>query len=137
MPLRRAVAAILVSSVLPATSSVSAFAAPSGAGFVPAGPGLIEKAQVGIYLEYGRPYRPYRRYYDAPYYRPYYRPYAYRYYEPAPRYYSSRPYVVEEPRRYEDPDALARCASQFRSFNAHTGTYTTYEGETRLCPYLR
>jgi hypothetical protein len=34
-------------------------------------------------------------------------------------------------------DAYALCAQQFRSFNPSTGTYTTYGGETRLCPYLR
>ncbi len=63
------------------------------------------------------------------------RPY---YYAPPPpppvTYYESRPYVV---RPAGDPDAVARCAARFRSFDYRTGTYTTYEGETRLCPYLR
>jgi hypothetical protein len=34
-------------------------------------------------------------------------------------------------------DAVARCAARFRSFNPRTGTYVTYGGETKLCPYLR
>lgn len=33
--------------------------------------------------------------------------------------------------------AYALCAERFRSFNSATGTYTTYGGETRVCPYLR
>jgi hypothetical protein len=33
-------------------------------------------------------------------------------------------------------DGMARCAATFRSFNPSTGTYTTYGGETRMCPYL-
>lgn len=32
--------------------------------------------------------------------------------------------------------ALDRCEEQFRSFDRRTGTYTTYDGEKRLCPYL-
>jgi len=31
---------------------------------------------------------------------------------------------------------MQRCADTFRSFNPNTGTYVTYQGETRLCPYL-
>ncbi len=34
-------------------------------------------------------------------------------------------------------DRIARCESQFRSFDRSSGTYTTYGGETRVCPYLR
>jgi len=33
-------------------------------------------------------------------------------------------------------DAMQRCAETFRSFDASTGTYVTYDGETRICPYL-
>jgi hypothetical protein len=33
--------------------------------------------------------------------------------------------------------AMARCARQFRSFDPETGTYVTYGGEVRVCPYLR
>lgn len=84
---------------------------------------------------WGRPYRYGYGGWYGPYYRPYYRPY---YYAPPPpppvTYYESRPYVV---RPAGDPDAVARCAARFRSFDYRTGTYTTYEGETRLCPYLR
>ena len=33
-------------------------------------------------------------------------------------------------------DGMARCSANFRSFDPSTGTYTTYGGETRRCPYL-
>jgi len=33
-------------------------------------------------------------------------------------------------------DAYERCAARFKSFEPSTGTYTTYGGETRRCPYL-
>ena len=33
-------------------------------------------------------------------------------------------------------EAMSRCAAAFRSFNAETGTYVTYRGEVRRCPYL-
>ena len=31
---------------------------------------------------------------------------------------------------------MRRCAYEFRSFDPVTGTYITYEGEERICPYL-
>jgi hypothetical protein len=31
---------------------------------------------------------------------------------------------------------IRRCAYEFRSFDPVTGTYITYEGEERICPYL-
>ncbi len=31
---------------------------------------------------------------------------------------------------------IQRCADTFRSFNPDTGTYVTFQGETRVCPYL-
>lgn len=31
---------------------------------------------------------------------------------------------------------MERCAARFRSFDWETGTYITYEGEERVCPYL-
>jgi hypothetical protein len=34
-----------------------------------------------------------------------------------------------------DPRNL--CAQNFRSFEWNTGLYTTYDGDKRLCPYLR
>ena len=34
-----------------------------------------------------------------------------------------------------DPRSL--CAQNFRSFEWNTGLYTTYDGDKRLCPYLR
>ena len=33
-------------------------------------------------------------------------------------------------------DDIRRCAYEFRSFDPETGTYITYEGEERVCPYL-
>ena len=60
-------------------------------------------------------YRPRRGYYydDYAYDGPYYYPSSY----------NGDPRVV--------------CAENFRSFEWHTGLYTTYSGEKRLCPYLR
>ena len=84
------------------------------------------------YGYYGRPsyaYRPYG-------YRPYYRPYAY----------GALPYVagavgtviiaeaIRENRAR--PTDFERCAASFRSFDPRSGTYVTYGGETRICPYL-
>ncbi len=37
--------------------------------------------------------------------------------------------------RARDHD-VRRCAYEFRSFDPVTGTYITYEGEERICPYL-
>lgn len=34
-------------------------------------------------------------------------------------------------------DDMELCASTFRSFDPDTGTYVTYGGEVRVCPYLR
>lgn len=59
-------------------------------------------------------------------------------------------YVIEEPQVVEEPDdddaeeevvvldqtGMARCAATFRSFDSASGTYLTFEGETRPCPYL-
>lgn len=72
-----------------------------------------------------RPYRPYSGFY-----------YGYRPAPPPVVYYETRPYVIRRPRRWH-PDDVARCASQFRSFSVRTGTYVTYEGVEKLCPYLR
>ncbi|KUO53908.1 MAG: hypothetical protein APF80_17110 [Alphaproteobacteria bacterium BRH_c36] len=33
--------------------------------------------------------------------------------------------------------AMRRCARDYRSFDWETGTYVTYGGDIRLCPYLR
>ncbi|MBU2583677.1 MAG: BA14K family protein [Alphaproteobacteria bacterium] len=33
--------------------------------------------------------------------------------------------------------AMRRCARDYRSFDWETGTYITYSGDVRLCPYLR
>ena len=35
------------------------------------------------------------------------------------------------------PYAMDRCAHDFGSFDYRTGTYVTYYGEVRVCPYLR
>lgn len=31
---------------------------------------------------------------------------------------------------------IERCEETYRSFDRHTGTYTGYDGETHVCPYL-
>jgi hypothetical protein len=33
--------------------------------------------------------------------------------------------------------AMRRCAAEFRSFDAETGTYVGLDGRIRICPYLR
>lgn len=38
--------------------------------------------------------------------------------------------------RARDSD-VDRCAARFRSFDPRSGTYVTYSGEVRICPYLR
>jgi hypothetical protein len=38
---------------------------------------------------------------------------------------------------YEDASGEELCRARFRSFDPETGTYTTYDGDTVLCPYLR
>lgn len=53
-------------------------------------------------------------------------------YDPAPTYIVVRYRTSSAWRR-----AMARCYEDFRSFNPRTGTYVTYSGERRLCPYLR
>lgn len=91
----------------------------------------LQSVQFSVHYGYRRPYYGYDYGY-RPYYRPYYAP------PPPPvTYYESRPYVVRPAPRGYDPDAVARCASRFKSFNVHTGTYITYGGEEVLCPYLR
>ncbi len=35
-----------------------------------------------------------------------------------------------------NPAGMQRCADTFQSFDPGTGTYVTYQGETRVCPYL-
>lgn len=51
--------------------------------------------------------------------------------------------VLEDDDEADDPgfvvadrDGMAECAARFRSFDPATGTYVTYGGETRPCPYL-
>jgi hypothetical protein len=43
------------------------------------------------------------------------------------------PAILEGGATQED---MARCSARFRSFNTETGTYVTYGGEVRICPYL-
>ncbi len=35
-----------------------------------------------------------------------------------------------------NPGGMQQCVDTFQSFNPSTGTYVTYQGETRICPYL-
>lgn len=34
-------------------------------------------------------------------------------------------------------DAVERCAARYRSFDRRSGTFMTYGGQRKLCPYLR
>jgi len=43
------------------------------------------------------------------------------------------PAILEGRATEED---MARCAARFRSFDTETGTYVTFGGEVRVCPYL-
>jgi hypothetical protein len=43
------------------------------------------------------------------------------------------PAILEDRATEED---MARCAAEFRSFDARTGTYVMYGGAVRVCPYL-
>lgn len=130
--------AAALAGTLVAWTGSAAVAAPLTRSSPDAGAGLpVHKAQ-GIYFGFsiGHPRRHYG-YYD---HHRYYRPYTVRryYYGPPSTYtYYTRPYVVRRAAPYYDADAVARCASRFKSFNVHTGTYITYGGKERLCPYLR
>jgi hypothetical protein len=60
-------------------------------------------------------------------------------YRPRPGHYYDD-YAYEGPYYYPsgyagDPRVI--CAQNFRSFEWNSGLYTTYNGEKRLCPYLR
>jgi hypothetical protein len=139
----------LAAAIAAVTLAAPVAAAPPGtAKPLGSGENLVAQAQFSVHVGVGvgRPYyHPYHgRHYRA-YPRPYYGPgYVYRpapyYYPPPVTYYQTQPYVVRPvvpPVEYGgDPDALARCASRFKSFNANTGTYITYDGEERRCPYL-
>lgn len=46
--------------------------------------------------------------------------------------------LIAEGMAYDDIDyAMQRCAERYYSFDWRTGTYITYDGRERLCPYLR
>jgi hypothetical protein len=45
--------------------------------------------------------------------------------------------LIADAARGASYSAIERCEARFRSFDRSTGTYTTYGGETRVCPYLR
>jgi hypothetical protein len=65
-------------------------------------------------------------------------PPVYVYPEPAPIYVAPPVYAAPVPRAYgysvEDTDAVAYCASRFRSYNPQTGTYIAKGGVVRACP---
>ena len=44
--------------------------------------------------------------------------------------------IAESVGGYGSGSAYDRCARSFRSFDGNSGTYTTYDGDTRRCPYL-
>lgn len=135
MTIKTSLPAVVLAGILAATS-LPATAAPLALLDRPVtAPSTVTKAQFGVYIGTGRPYRGYGYRYGPRYGRGWgYGPR--RYYGGYP-YYAPRPYVVTPRYRRWDRDDVARCASRFRSFNASSGTYTTYDGETRLCPYLR
>jgi hypothetical protein len=114
-------AAALMAAFVPLSANAAPAASPQQLRVAP--DSMVTKAQVYFDFGVGRP-----DYYDddvdygPSYYRPYYG------YRAAPAY----PTYTDGP-----ADAIARCEATFRSFDRATGTYTTYEGETRLCPYLR
>jgi hypothetical protein len=79
----------------------------------------------------GYGYRPYRSGYG---YRPYY---GYGYGLPLAAGIATTVIVAGAVRENRGrPSDFERCAAQFRSFNPRTGTYTTFAGEVRICPYL-
>jgi hypothetical protein len=62
-------------------------------------------------------------------------PYFYNY---GPSYYDDYYYDDSATVYADGGDAVARCASRYRSFDARTGTYNPGGGQPRrLCPYLR
>jgi hypothetical protein len=77
-----------------------------------------------------RHFRP--RWYGAPYYYGGYYPDSY-YYDDSYDYDDGGDAVVYA----DDGDAVARCASRYRSFDASTGTYLNNDGNRYICPYLR
>lgn len=88
-----------------------------------------------IYLPIGPSYL----YYDYPYY--YSRGYYPTHIGPGYAYYGN---TQDNERDYDDAgyegapySAKERCARRFRSFERDSGLYTTYGGQTKLCPYLR
>lgn len=53
-------------------------------------------------------------------------------------YYDDYAYYDDGPDVYvDDGDAVARCASRYRSFDPRTGTYLSSSGKRKICPYLR
>lgn len=52
-------------------------------------------------------------------------------------YFYDDPVIVDEPVASYDDDAVERCDARYRSFDRSTGTFMTYGGERKLCPYLR
>jgi BA14K-like protein len=78
---------------------------------------------------YGRPYA-YRYGYRRPYY-------GYGYGLPLVAGVATTVIIAEAIRENRArPSDFERCAAQFRSFNPRTGTYVTYAGDVRICPYL-
>lgn len=70
-------------------------------------------------------------YFGAPYY---YGTWGPSYYDD---YFYDDPVIVDEPIASYDDDAVERCEARYRSFDRRTGTFMTYGGERKLCPYLR
>lgn len=98
----------------------------------------------GRYEEYEPlPYYPHnselqRRHYQprhhSPHYRPYYGSHYGSYYGPPVVYYES-PRSINRRLRVGIP-TMWRDATLFQSYNVYTGTYITYDGEVRMCPFI-
>jgi hypothetical protein len=45
--------------------------------------------------------------------------------------------ITAVPPRQRLPRAVALCQARYKSFDEETGTYRTYRGTVRVCPYLK
>lgn len=81
-----------------------------------------------------RPYSSDHPYYHSPYRSPGY--YAPRYYAPSYHSHYESDRSINRRLRVGNPHDVARCASMFRTYNPYKGTYITYDGEVRMCPFL-
>lgn len=79
--------------------------------------------------------RYYAPYHHRPHYGSYYGAYSRPYYAPPVVYYETDR-SINRRLRVGHPHDVARCLELFRSYNVYTGTYITYDGEVRTCPFI-